>query len=75
MLLSQRWPTSGDGAPALFQTTIGGENLKNAVTLVIQFSGPHVEKKEGGKFKAGKHLESADLRQQALGEGDLVIFL
>lgn len=37
---------SGDGAPALFQTTIGGENLKNAVTLVIQFSGPHVEKKE-----------------------------
>lgn len=66
--LSRRRPTSGDGGPVLCQTTTGRENLENAVTLVIQFSGPHVEKREGGKFKREKHSESVDLRQQTLGE-------
>lgn len=39
-------PTFRDGqrqviVPPSFQTTIARENLKNAVTVVIQFYGPH----------------------------------
>lgn len=32
--------------PPSFQTTISRENLKNAVTVVIQFYGPHFGRKE-----------------------------
>lgn len=65
--------------PALFQTTDKRREFEKCCYLGNPiFWAPRREKKKKKReenLKPGEHLESADLRQQGLGEGDLVSFL